>query len=182
VGVTFGGGLNGSLGVSIFATGPASAKALNRRINGDPDITMTFSSFPECAEGWFYKYPDEEEIEGHEGILLGFNKDDQLCHFEEIEDQTNRIEAEWLVEPVEIDYPIEGVVKGIEGKVTFSFTVDEDGTVLEKSIIDSSDEMFSAAVMEGFATFQVDPKAFAGEEFPYTHKVRFPFAPIQIDK
>ena len=182
VGVTFGGGLNGSFGISITATGPTSTKALTRKLNGDPDITTMLSSVPDCAEGWFYNYPDEEKLEGNEGVLLGFNEDEQLCYFEEIEDQTNRIETAWLVEPVELVYPIEGVVKRIEGKATFSFTVDEHGTVLEKSIFDSSDEMFSTAVMEAFATFQVDPKAFDGNEFPYTHKVRFPFEIIQIEK
>ena len=180
--VTFGGSLNGSFGISITATGPTSTKALTRKFNGDPDITTMLPSVPDCAEGWFYKYPDEEELAGHEGLLLGFNEDGQLCYFEEIEDQTNRIETPWLVESVELVYPTEGIVKGIEGEATFSFTIDKDGTVLEKSIIDSSDEMFSTAILVAFADFQVDPKAFDGEEFPYTHKVRFPFEIIQIEK
>lgn len=182
VGVTFGRGLNGTLGVSITATGPTSTKKLTRRFNGDPNITTMLPSFPDCAEAWFYRYPDEEELKGYEGMLLGFNEDDQLCHFEEIEHLINRIETAWLVEPVEIIYPIRGLVKEIEGEVTFSFTVDDDGTVLEKSIIDSSDEMFSRAVMAAFENFQVDPEAFDGQEFPYTHKVRFPFELIPPEK
>lgn len=182
VGVTFGGGFNGTFGISITATGPTSTKALTQKFNGDPDITTMLPNIPDCAEGWFYKYPDEEELAGHEGLLLGFNEDEQLCYFDEIEDTTNRIETAWLVEPVELVYPIEGVVRGIEGQAIFSFTVDEDGTVLEKSIIESSDEMFSTAVMAAFADFQVDPKAFDGHEFPYTHKVRFPFKLIQNEK
>jgi len=182
VGVTLGGGLNGSFGISITATGPTSTKALTRSFNGAPDITTKLSTFPDCTDGWFYKYPDEEDLAGHEGILLGFNENDQLCHFEEIEDQTNRIEAAWLLEPVELVYPIEGIVKEIEGEVIFSFTVDEEGTVLGKTIIESSDEMFSTAVMAAFATFQVNPKAFDGKEFPHTHKVRFPFEIIRFEK
>ncbi len=173
--VTFGASFDGSMSVSMMATGSEPAKEFMRNINGEPDYTTRMSTEPWCAERWLYKYPDDGKPGGPEGLFVGFTADGFLCYLFEHEEDVNQIDPPWLIEPVTMIYPIEAVVQDLEGSVIFSFTVARDGTVIETSIIESSDPLFASAVTDAFKSFAVDVSAFVGEEFPYTRKVKFPF-------
>jgi hypothetical protein len=68
----------------------------------------------------------------------------------------------------------EPMVNGMPDAI-LEFTVLRDGTISELSVAESADPRFAAAVMGGLAQLEVDQGAFGDVEFPYTHRVKFPF-------
>ncbi|WGL18411.1 energy transducer TonB [Microbulbifer bruguierae] len=86
------------------------------------------------------------------------------------------VRTSWLKNTGYVLYPWEARERGIEGFVVVSFTIAENGEIIEGSIAESSgSKLLDNSALEAISTFEVDIAALGDVEFPHTKKMRFKF-------
>lgn len=85
------------------------------------------------------------------------------------------VDRPWLRHPVELFYPLEASLVGLEGSVLLALDIDPAGAVASHRVIAASDPAFARAVIGAMDAFEVDPDALRGRGSPRAKRVRLDF-------